>query len=293
VFYGSIGLKPVRTWVGRCALLAISVLTLVPARPSLALEVVTHYIGGAAPANAAGGGNLGGVFNAAARRWEAAYRDPFTIHLYFGWGRLGDAGTHALAEQGGVPNRETSGTILFDSSGAVAFYLDPTPDADEEYLGYTEQYADLGGGRINVARVFRDPTGEARGRCDLLSVALHEIGHALGMCNANLTFVEASRHGSLSVPPGRPFSGSIIPLATNYSGVTSHFDPSTLPYGAVMQGLCDNERRVLSALDILANAGVSGFSDLNLDPRSPRSSIASRSCKSIRAGRNGPRDGGR
>jgi len=220
----------------------------------------TAFIGGAPPPNTAGGGDLIEIVNAAARMWESAYYAPITITLNFGWAPVGDAGTHTLIEQGGYPNREITGLILFDNSGSVSFYLDPTPDSNEEYKRRTEEYQDLGGGFVNVARIFSSPTGDAIGHVDLLSVALHEMGHAMGMCAANTAFVEAAREGVIRISDDLPFAGTVIPLATNNAGVTSHIDVEKVAYGSVMQGIGGDERRIPSELDILANAEISGFS---------------------------------
>lgn len=230
-----------------------------------AVTIVTEFIGGAPPANAAGAGNLADIVQTAARIWESAYADSFTVRIHYGWAPLDAAGTHTLLEQGGAPNRELVGLILFDNSGAVSFYLDPTPEANEEFRRFTKEYQDLGGGFINVARLFSNPAGEAVGRVDLLTVALHEIGHALGMCNANLSYVDGSRPGVLVIGDPLPFAGTAIPLAFNGAGVTSHIDAARVTYGAVMAGVCGDERRLPSGLDILANAWISGFEILALD----------------------------
>jgi hypothetical protein len=87
------------------------------------------------------------------------------------------------------------------------------------------------------------------------------------MCNANLSYTEGSRPGAIVVANDHPFAGTVIPLAFNNAGVTSHIDPTQVIYGPLMAGICSDERRIPSALDILANAQISGFELSNLDLR--------------------------
>jgi hypothetical protein len=259
----------VKKTMGICARIAVAVLVIffAGAASAPALTLNLQSIGGNPPENALGGGNLDDIVKAAAHLWESAYSDSLTVTLYYGWAQTGDAGTHTLIAQGDVPNRELCGRILFDNSGSTPFYLDPTPYSNEEYLRFTEEFQNLGGGHVNVARIYGSPAGAASGHVDLLSVVLHEMGHALGLSATNLSFIEQSGSGVINIVGSLPYKGTMVPLAYNNTGIIPHFDVTELAYGSVMAGVNGDERRIPSELDILANAQISSFSIRNLRPQ--------------------------
>jgi hypothetical protein len=229
-----------------------------------AITIIRVDGGGIAPGNIAGGGTLAGVFHAACDVWEQAILDPFTLTLTFRWGPEPGStlASHTLLTQGGTPHRETTGLINVDNDDTFAFFLDPTPIVHTEWTTYTESFADLGGGILNTGHVYTGATGSAVGRFDLFSILLHEIGHALGLSSANTAFLAERGDNDVDVTAPRPFPGSAIPL----DGGSAHTNAGALPDTLLFPGIGTGTRRLPTAADILANAQVSRFQNLNLNP---------------------------
>jgi PEP-CTERM motif len=233
-----------------------------------AVSILGNFIGGTQQGPSVGGGNIFDIFNAAASTWENAIRDPFELSIDYGWGP-DPGGYHFLQSQGGTPNRETHGLILvqpqvFSPGNFSTLFMDPTPRLNEEFLPEGRLMQDLGGGMLTVGRILT-ASSDAPPELwtDLYSVLLHEIGHALGLSMGNTSFISEAADGVILVGPDLPFAGSVIPLATNNFGVTSHLDVGV--NGPVMSGLGFNDRRLPSAVDVLANAQISGFTQLSFE----------------------------
>ncbi len=243
------------------------------------LIIQRNFTGGAAPGNMAGGGNLINVFNRAADWWESAYTDPngdgtdFNLSIDYQWAGLGGGtlGVHQLTGQGGSPNRETSAFIRFDNDGSSVWFADPTPGDNSEYTNYNEFSNDFGGGELNSGRVFSGATGFASGRFDLLTVALHEIGHALGLSSANNAFQAENADGDIDVTTGPwdgGFAGTVLSTrngahlgdAGNSTNNALYLNMEMYPFASA------SIRKFGSAADILANAQISRFHNPVLAP---------------------------
>lgn len=77
--------------------------------------------------------------------------------------------------------RWDGGTLSWDNDGSSQFFVDTTPGEHSEWNQFSERDHSHGGISMNSERVHYDaPPGTVRDSADMLSVAVHEIGHALG-----------------------------------------------------------------------------------------------------------------
>lgn len=232
------------------------------------LTIILQDIGGTPPTNSIGTGCLSNTMYCAKRVWESAIRDQHTVTLYYGWAEVG-GGQHSLITQMGTPNREVVGAIFFNNDSDPthqSWHIDSTPLTWNDFTNttYSQKVINLGiGGPINASRCYRWDVSPNTAQLDLFTIALHEIGHALGMSYGNNSFMFECADGDIDVTSG-PFWGMTIPMQSNFYGVVSHIayvSDRTLMAGSFAPG----ERALPSVLDIVAIAQLSQFKELNLD----------------------------
>lgn len=222
------------------------------------------------PGSIAGGGNLQAIFEAAAKRWERVFsKGPnWDITIEYEWAPLTGVwyGQAKLMAQGGNPTRPTRSFVQFRSGetpdGAFDWFADPTPENNSHYEHYESLMGEvvtgppdfLPAGEVNVGRVFSTETGPAAGRIDLLTVAMHEIGHALGL-DENYAGNRGQCPGDgLVIKPPRPFAGIFFFLAQ-----CTHMDGFGDPLPVMVTLPTPGWRNLISAADALVIAQLTSF----------------------------------
>lgn len=237
-----------------------------------ALTIIDHFVpageglagiglAGEPPQLLVGAGTLQNVFRSAADHWERVIRDDFTVTVHFGWyptASITPIAFHQGVAAAGTPERQVEGSIAFSNDGLLPFYLDASPADNVEFGPQVVALADLGGGAINVLREYAPIDSEVAGSVDMLSTAIHELGHALGLVAWPFFNDEALDEAINLTIAG--YEGTAIPLMETHLSVA----------GPAMSGFSRplGSRRLITDLDVLAVSQVSKFNDFLLPPGS-------------------------
>ncbi len=266
--------RALRKRVLRILGLACIVMLALPAPSQAGLKIILSPgggTGGTPPANLAGGGNLMAIVQQAAAYWEQIYSDPqqeWTVQLEYRWG-LDQVSVDNLSGQftlftaGGNPNRILSGRIAFDNSGATPWFADPNPASNSAYADIKPSanfyccVPSAPGGKVYVNNGiwFQHPVNsDALDRVDLLTVAMHEIGHGLGLLQAPPEYTSPFQFEITTAVSPR-YAG--LEIFLDSLGIFEHLPSPSLMMPRIQPGI----RQFPAALDIMVIAQLSEYNN--------------------------------
>ncbi|MEM6504714.1 MAG: PEP-CTERM sorting domain-containing protein [Planctomycetota bacterium] len=191
-----------------------------------------------------------------------------------------------------------TGSINWDGDNSSTFFVDPTPADNSEWRQTSERSQTLGGVSVNIERVSYDASSSSVfDNSDMLSVALHEMSHAIGFLGGYPLYSAADAGGDSDIDiTSGAFDGAEIPIKpldrshTDFSigspgndakgtgrsdfpydpGTNSWFNNSTYNPTVMSPILLSGVRYGLTEADILVAAEYLDFdmATVNFDPLS-------------------------
>lgn len=235
------------------------------------------------------------TMRAAADYWETAFAAStrsISHTIAVGWGSHDD-NVLATGGIGGYNNNPPTytmldGTLTWDNDGTSKFFVDTTPWEESEWAKESSRSKDLGAGAINIERTFYNaPSGSAaRDNTDMMTVAIHEIAHALGFLGdyPKYAALDVGSDGDLDLVGGSEigYSGGHHTLtvgAPEYPGYAFPYDGVRVvgDYYPTLMGtsVVGGTRKLATEADILTVASIHGFENPDTNPQIvPEGSIA-------------------
>ncbi len=268
-------------------ILATLVVTFIAPNPLAAIDIIWNFNAAASQTqtfdpNAAGLQSLIGFVSA---YYEDVIEDPHVLRINYWYEDLPDCitGDHDLVSQGGSPHRELEANIRIDSTRTGVcpepWFIDPTPLDNAEFnmgqrlwrdLTPTQQansFSDFGTGVPATFEVgFLGEAisgGAAVGRRDMLSVIMHEVGHSLGLSNANNATQNQTPDGDYDFPPALVFGQSLAAAVAPSNNIGHLDDPDALMFPQIGP----NRRKLPSHTDLFAMASAHAYADLDVPRR--------------------------
>lgn len=162
--------------------------------------------------------------------------------------------------------------LSFDNDGSSKFFVDATPQQSSEWSQFSERDLDFNGVSVNSERIHYDASaGSAKDNYDMLTVAIHEMGHALGFL-VGFPAYEASDVGSdndIDITSG-PFMGAEIDVSSGHTNFTITDPVAGISNPSVMAGsIVPGARKLLTEADIAIVAQFLEFemSTVNFNPQ--------------------------
>ncbi len=231
------------------------------------------------------------MFEIAESFYQDVFEDSYDLTINYWYDTLSDAdgtlGLHSLLKQS--DGREVKAKIRIDSTDGGSprnWFVDSTPDDHSEFsltqqffenLSSTEQtdffnFSSAGNipGKFEVGYLgsAASSTSTAASGHDMLSVVLHEVGHALGMASANKSTKNETDDGDYDFNSDFIFGQTLAVETANDSGDDNE-DISHLEIVRAMMtpGISMGMRMLPSHTDLFAMAAAHSYVDIDVPRR--------------------------